>query len=1507
MSIQQTTPRKKAAHARVASPNTVDVAPEQDDQAARGRATQARVRPASRSASPAVTMPAQTEKQDASEQPGDARNASAKAADPLAEAEAALRNACDLLDAFSETAITQPNAHPPHSLASAFQAIKLADKSGHFRLLRQNASPLLSQLAGSLMLAITRLGPLCRPARIGQPSLDMSRLGVKDLAVWCHALSCAIGSHSRGLLDAQRMTACKSELRGLCNALLTRAEALGLSRQEWSYGDVLAVLALISRGRKHSLSIPGGRRESLLAPDSSTRKVFKNSLLMMRGWSHGQVGAHDGERWLDSRSLAKTMVQIGSAIKLLHKELGEAAEGKLTWAQLLPELTLELLQDGTALQAFTEWKFDETSKRLTLERTALNGVAVANIGNLLKDLLDAGLISLQSARVQAVVAALCKWIAGLKPEDLLKEGGQTLSNCANFLRAVCEPVLQEPALKLADGKSYGAACRQVLETLASCATQPRALDAQATSNLASFVKAMGKLGHSPGSLPKPSLDSLRLCVKALRGPTGKIDPAAAEVETLAALSSALSWFVQHGLQARGWQLAWLESAFATLDEAVLKTPRWASRSREQMMKTAVERFADCAAAGPAALALLPTWDKSQDRAIYLRAAFKLLQQDPKRITSLQKILRQLLQWRSRQTIGFEDVQSAVGKEPEEAPVLQGSGIVDDEQDEPLAQSADEAPSEAGPRPPLLSQMQKLAQSNTFSTTTTSATLTTTLTTTTASTTGTPAARVAGEPTWRDPIHTRAPLPPSAQALLARSALSRAGDASAHSSDSEEEPPTQKTPAHAEAAEKSHRRKRKKKRSTQLATVMTVGSKPPSEAQLLQRLCDLAAIAQTMLSPVSYAGRTRPALYWAIRLGRPDLVAQMLSTQAGEFDVLKDSVRMLKRLLVEEGMDQSMQRRSLHVLLPALRDAPKGGDEVKGQLEPCLLKAPLGLRLSFYKMSMASPPNLNFSGVPSALHARLVSALVHNDETAKAKLRTQSEAALKFIEPCSGTTALLMAVRNGISAVNFCLELGSVKQQLQARNAIGQTAITVAVIMDKADVLALLLKQAEQYPDLLKTFFRSAGSDLGNLLCTAASLKHVDCLELLLAQARKLDLLPALLLEADYSGLNPLQAAIGFGNDGAVALLLKQGESQAQRDQLNDWGMDALMAAATSGQVGIVQRLLDLERRESRLETVLARVGHSGENALQLAAKMKREEAVLVLLKTSQGRAERLLQRSRNGMTLLMKVVNACEPETLQMVLTRLREENVLEQALLQQIEGTCENSLLFALAKRDCEKLDLLLWSGSVQAQVKAGPAICALAQIQGEQGHDGPLLGLISLHLNLAENKAEAAFELGKLRAEGKIVRKNFQFAAEAYRLAANQGHAGALCELGRLRYNGHLPDTTDEQALAWLRQSVEMKCPRAHAVLAQYFLKGRGVPVDEARAVALLEAGNALGDLQSRHALAHCLESGGGMTRNPERALELFKSAAAEGHLPAKVRLEMLAAQGQSPRAQESEEQES
>lgn len=142
----------------------------------------------------------------------------------------------------------------------------------------------------------------------------------------------------------------------------------------------------------------------------------------------------------------------------------------------------------------------------------------------------------------------------------------------------------------------------------------------------------------------------------------------------------------------------------------------------------------------------------------------------------------------------------------------------------------------------------------------------------------------------------------------------------------------------------------------------------------------------------------------------------------------------------------------------------------------------------------------------------------------------------------------------------------------------------------------------------------------------------------------------------------------------------------------------------------------------------------------------------------------------------------------------------------------------------------------------------------------------------------AEAQYELAVAYAEGRGSVDDEERAKQVLlwaTRAANQGHAGAMAELGSLHMG-----TDDLMALRWLRPAAEKGHGGAQVNLGYMYERGHGVAQDDTEAARLFRLAAEQGFAQAQYNLGLMHAAGRGVAKDDAEAARLFRLAADKGH---------------------------
>lgn len=220
-----------------------------------------------------------------------------------------------------------------------------------------------------------------------------------------------------------------------------------------------------------------------------------------------------------------------------------------------------------------------------------------------------------------------------------------------------------------------------------------------------------------------------------------------------------------------------------------------------------------------------------------------------------------------------------------------------------------------------------------------------------------------------------------------------------------------------------------------------------------------------------------------------------------------------------------------------------------------------------------------------------------------------------------------------------------------------------------------------------------------------------------------------------------------------------------------------------------------------------------------------------------------------------------------------------------------------------------------------------------GKRAYDAKnyLLALTWFKPLAEKGHARAQYHLGWIYEHGLEVATDHREAARWYRLAAEQGDASSQVQLGYLYQTGLGVARDDGLATQWYARSAEggdrvgqmrlavmyrdargvaRDLKQAEKLLSMaadqdsawamralgvlYTRGGDGVPLDHVKAVELFRKASDRGDAEAQYNLGRAYESGLGVAKDRQRALEWYGLATGKGHAIALQRLDKLSAGG-------------
>lgn len=159
--------------------------------------------------------------------------------------------------------------------------------------------------------------------------------------------------------------------------------------------------------------------------------------------------------------------------------------------------------------------------------------------------------------------------------------------------------------------------------------------------------------------------------------------------------------------------------------------------------------------------------------------------------------------------------------------------------------------------------------------------------------------------------------------------------------------------------------------------------------------------------------------------------------------------------------------------------------------------------------------------------------------------------------------------------------------------------------------------------------------------------------------------------------------------------------------------------------------------------------------------------------------------------------------------------------------------------------------------------------RLAARQGHSGAILRLAECHRN------------------GRGTLPTLSEAVELYRLAAEQGHAEAQFRLGVCFEQGIDLEPNISEAMRWYTEAARQDYAPALHNLGSCLERGINGRRDMSGAVDHYRRASALGESAATCRLGLCYERGNGVPQNADRALELFQQATEAGHPYAAYRL--------------------
>ncbi len=154
----------------------------------------------------------------------------------------------------------------------------------------------------------------------------------------------------------------------------------------------------------------------------------------------------------------------------------------------------------------------------------------------------------------------------------------------------------------------------------------------------------------------------------------------------------------------------------------------------------------------------------------------------------------------------------------------------------------------------------------------------------------------------------------------------------------------------------------------------------------------------------------------------------------------------------------------------------------------------------------------------------------------------------------------------------------------------------------------------------------------------------------------------------------------------------------------------------------------------------------------------------------------------------------------------------------------------------------------------------------------------------------AGAQYNLGFMYDCGQGVTQDYAEAVRWYRKAADQGYADAQYELGFMYECGQGVSQDYAESVRWYRKAADQGIARAQYNLGLMYGRGQGVTQDYAEAVRWFRKAAEQGKAGAQYNLAICYKNGEGVPKDLSEARRWFQKAADQGNKEAKEQLRKL-----------------
>ena len=158
-----------------------------------------------------------------------------------------------------------------------------------------------------------------------------------------------------------------------------------------------------------------------------------------------------------------------------------------------------------------------------------------------------------------------------------------------------------------------------------------------------------------------------------------------------------------------------------------------------------------------------------------------------------------------------------------------------------------------------------------------------------------------------------------------------------------------------------------------------------------------------------------------------------------------------------------------------------------------------------------------------------------------------------------------------------------------------------------------------------------------------------------------------------------------------------------------------------------------------------------------------------------------------------------------------------------------------------------------------------------------------------------DGQYALGLAYERGKGLPQNKAEALLLFRLAADQGHTGAMLKASRMLITGEGCERQEAAGLKLMRKAADEMDPTAIHLTGMRCVAGKAQARDPAQAFAWFRLGALLGTPESQYWLGRIYYEGNGLPQDYDRAIQWLMESASQGYRPAVALLESDAAQKQ------------